>query len=223
MSRRVDRVVVFDLDDTLYLERDYVRSGFAATDRWLVKHHGIAGLADAAWAAFIEGHRGNIFDIALAGLGLVPGADLVPGLVDTYRRHWPSIALAGDAAAWLSRPAVGTALALVTDGPAVSQSNKVAALGLAARGFAPIILTARIGHGCGKPHPRGFQLVSRAFGLPPGRFTYVADNPVKDFLTPRRMGWRTVQIARSERLHRADPPSAEHSAASVIDSLDALD
>ena len=29
MNRLVD-VVVFDLDDTLYLERDYVRSGFRA-------------------------------------------------------------------------------------------------------------------------------------------------------------------------------------------------
>lgn len=223
MSRSVDRVVVFDLDDTLYLERDYVRSGFAAAGRWLAKHHGIAGLADAAWAAFVEGHRGHIFDIALTALGPGPRADLVPELVEAYRRHWPSIALAPDAAAWLSRTAGRTALALVTDGPATSQSNKVAALGLAARGFAPIILTARIGHNCGKPHPRGFQLVSRAFGLPPGRFTYVADNPAKDFLAPRRMGWKTVQIARNERLHRADAPSVAHSADSVIDSLDAFD
>ena len=28
------RAVVFDIDDTLYLERDYVRSGFTAAGAW---------------------------------------------------------------------------------------------------------------------------------------------------------------------------------------------
>ena len=28
------QVLVFDIDDTLYLERDYVRSGFGAAGRW---------------------------------------------------------------------------------------------------------------------------------------------------------------------------------------------
>ena len=223
MSAPVERVVVFDLDDTLYLERDYVRSGFAAAGRWAIRRHGIEGLAEAAWAEFVAGRRGDIFDVALAALGVTPAADLVPGLVGAYRRHRPGIALAPDAAAWLARPAARTALALVTDGPLASQSNKVAALGLAAYGFAPIVLTARIGRGCGKPHPRAFEIVGSAFGLPPACFTYVADNAAKDFLTPRRMGWHTVQIARPERLHRIEPPSSAHTAASVIESLDELD
>ena len=32
------RCVAFDLDDTLYLERDYVRSGFWAVGRWIESH-----------------------------------------------------------------------------------------------------------------------------------------------------------------------------------------
>ena len=37
-------VIVFDLDDTLYLERDFVRSGFAAVDRWVSDRFAISGL-----------------------------------------------------------------------------------------------------------------------------------------------------------------------------------
>ena len=35
-------VVTFDLDDTLYLERDFVRSGFAAVGAWLATERGYA-------------------------------------------------------------------------------------------------------------------------------------------------------------------------------------
>ena len=30
---------------------------------------------------------------------------------------------------------------------------------------------------------------------------YVADNPLKDFVTPRARGWWTVQVERPERVH----------------------
>ncbi|MDB5525364.1 MAG: putative hydrolase of the superfamily, partial [Rhizobium sp.] len=38
-------VLVFDLDDTLYLERDFARSGFRATGDWLKNTMGIDSLA----------------------------------------------------------------------------------------------------------------------------------------------------------------------------------
>jgi len=63
MNRLVD-VVVFDLDDTLYLERDYVRSGFRAVDAWLASR-GILGFFGEAWANFENGLRGKAFDRAL--------------------------------------------------------------------------------------------------------------------------------------------------------------
>lgn len=35
-------LVIFDLDDTLFLERDFVRSGFAAVGRWMARTIGIS-------------------------------------------------------------------------------------------------------------------------------------------------------------------------------------
>ena len=56
------RCVVFDLDDTLYLERDYVRSGFFAVGRYLEERHDLQGFESAAWQEFEAGRRGDIFD-----------------------------------------------------------------------------------------------------------------------------------------------------------------
>lgn len=219
MSETPDRVIVFDLDDTLYLERDYVLSGIAAVGEHVAQRYEIAGFARAAVAAFEDGHRGTIFDVALAGLGLASSSDLIADLVQAYRRHRPRIEVAPDARCWLAARPVSTAVALITDGHADSQSNKVAALGLAEHGFAPIVITARLGEGFGKPHPRAFEMVADRFGLSPDRFTYVADNCLKDFVAPRRMGWNTIRIARPLGLHGALPPTPGHAPKMTIQSL----
>lgn len=191
--------VVFDLDDTLYLERDYVASGFAAVGRVAADHHGISGLESAASAAFAAGARGDVFDRALGALGHQNPAGLVPELVRVYRTHRPDIRLLPDAAAALRRYA-GTGLSVVTDGPVDSQSAKVEVLGLRDAAH-PIVLTGALGPGMAKPHPRAFLDVARvADGR---RLAYVADNPAKDFVAPAELGWRTVRIRRPGGLHSA--------------------
>jgi len=44
--------IVLDLDDTLYLERDYVRSGFKAVDQWLRMHKSFNDFYEEAWRLF---------------------------------------------------------------------------------------------------------------------------------------------------------------------------
>ena len=95
------RLVVLDIDDTLYLERDYVRSGFAAVGAWARDELGVDDLGDRAWAAFEAGVRRTIFDEALAGSGVEATDDLVPRLVEVYRSHAPTIELLTDARDWL--------------------------------------------------------------------------------------------------------------------------
>lgn len=208
--------IVFDLDDTLYLERDFARSGFAAVGRFIAERHGVAGFADHCAALFDGPHRAAIFDEALRRCGLA-GAQPVAELVAIYRGHAPQIALCPDAARYLAgRGGFG----LITDGPEVTQRAKIAALGLA-QFCDQIIPTGQWGAGFGKPHPRAYQQMMGSAG---GRAcVYVADNAAKDFVTPNRMGWRTVQILRPARVHAGSPPDADHAAQAVIDSLDQLD
>jgi putative hydrolase of the HAD superfamily len=198
----VRRLVVFDIDDTLYLERDYVRSGFAAVGAWARAELGVADLSDRAWAAFEAGVRGRILDEALTACGIRANGTLVPQLVDVYRSHTPTIDLLDDVRAWLATCPADVALAVVTDGPRASQRAKAAALGLEAWAD-PVIVTEELGPGLGKPHPAAFECVEAAVGLAGAACAYVADNPTKDFAGPRSRGWRTVRVRRQGSLHAA--------------------
>src|ERR1700690_3324138 len=96
MERRIG--AVFHIDDTLYLERDYVKSGFEAVGCWAAKWLEIDGFAERCWNSFLAGRRRSIFDEVLAEFGKQPTIQLLSEVVDVYRTHAPAIALAGDAA-----------------------------------------------------------------------------------------------------------------------------
>ncbi|BCP53910.1 haloacid dehalogenase [Kaistia sp. 32K] len=214
-------LIVFDLDDTLYLERDFGRSGFAAAGEWLFRQVGVPGLGEVCVDLFEAGVRGRVFDEALVRLGLGPDPALLAQLVAIYRSHDPKIELAPDAVRYLARRDGSVPMALITDGPAATQQAKVRALGLEAR-LGCIVCTDTLGPGRGKPHPLGFERVEA--WAPPGLpLAYVADNPLKDFVTPRARGWWTVQIERPERVHRVEAPNPAHEAHGRIASLDELD
>ena len=202
------RCVAFDLDDTLYLERDYVRSGFWAVGRWIESHVGVTDFADRSWALFLEGRRRDIFDRVLDDLNVVSEPSLIGSLVATYRSHTPNIHCVDDAVEFLRLAYGRLPMALVTDGPSVSQRAKVTGLGLG-RWCKPIIFTSECGSP--KPHPASFQRVSDHLSLFGLDCVYVADNPRKDFQGPRALGWRTVRVGRdllrSQRLTRIEVES----------------
>jgi putative hydrolase of the HAD superfamily len=195
--------VVFDIDDTLYLERDYVRSGFAAAGNWARDHLGVADLSDRAWDAFVAGRRGSIFDEVLAARGVEAAPDVIAGLVDAYRSHAPAISLLADARACLDAIAAAPRLsaAVVTGGPLASQRAKAAALELD-RWADPIVFTEELGPDRAKPATTCFELVQEKLGAPAGECVYVADNPAKDFAGPHRLGWATVRVRRRGGLHQ---------------------
>ncbi|MCA9674638.1 MAG: HAD family hydrolase [Myxococcales bacterium] len=214
------RCVVFDVDDTLYLERDYAHSGFAAVGREVERRWGVAGFGAQAWNLFQDGARGDIFDRVLQALGLTASPDDVRTLVVCYREHSPAIGLLPDARQALDRLNRTYVLAGLTDGPVASQRAKVAALGLS-RWLDPIVVTGELGPGAGKPSPAGFRRIEAASGVDGAACVYVADNPAKDFAGPRALGWKTVRVRRPGGLH-VDAPSGDDVDAE-IGTLDALD
>jgi putative hydrolase of the HAD superfamily len=196
------RVIVFDLDDTLFPERDYVRSGLVAAGEWVCRAHGRADFAETAWRLFLGGVRGRLFDETLARLGVPADAATVASLVDVYRHHRPAITLFADAERTLRRLAGRARLAIVSDGPLASQQRKVKVLRLD-KWCDPIVLTDQWGPGFWKPHERAFREVERITASGGALCAYVADNPRKDFVAPHAMGWRTVRVRR---------PGGEHAA-----------
>ena len=206
-------VVAFDLDDTLYLERDYVRSGFAAVGGWLATERGVRGFEACAWRLFENGRRGDIFDRVLPRLGIEPERALIQRLVRVYREHLPRIRLEPAAADLLARLTDRCRVAILTDGFHETQRRKIAALGLEPR-CRPIVCTDRWGRDHWKPCPRGFEHIQEALAAPPGRCIYIGDNPAKDFRAPRSLGWRTLRVRH---------PQGEHAAVVAASPLDDAD
>lgn len=220
------RVTVFDLDDTLYPERDYVKSGFHAAARWLEAARGVpaAMFFEACWGLFESGLRGRTFDEVLARLD-ANGPGVVEGLIAAYRDHEPEgLVLFDDARAALDRSAARGPLGLITDGPLGVQRAKARALGVEPRFAALVYSDALGGRDAWKPSPRPFLEVMRLLDAPGEACAYVADNPRKDFKAPRALGWRTVRVRRAGGEHAlAEPAGPEWAADVEIATLDALD
>jgi putative hydrolase of the HAD superfamily len=167
---------------------------------WAAKWLNWGDFAENCWDLFRAGRRGSIFNEALRNSGRQATPEVVSALVEIYRTHVPSIALADDAREALDTISRTTPIAVISDGPPVSQSRKVEALGLGSYA-APIILTEVLGREFRKPHPRAFEQVKQC--RPADAYVYVADNPLKDFATPKELGWTTIRVRRPEGLHQA--------------------
>lgn len=210
--------IVFDLDDTLYLERDYVRSGFRAVGGWAETALGVPDFAHRAWRLFEAGMRGATFQNVLAEYGRQPEPDLVAHMVRIYRCHSPEIKLLPDAVHCLSKLKGKVLLAVVTDGPAECQKAKCATLGLRNL-FDVVVCTGEWGEEFYKPHPRAFEFIQKQFGDRASSFSYVADNPLKDFHAPIALGWDTVRVRRPGGLHFAKEGLKEFSARIEVPNL----
>ena len=211
MSRHV---LVFDLDDTLYDELSFVRSGLLAVAAWGEDLHGLDRTASfATMMALLESQgRGRVFDEWLEGRGSVRAA------LEVYRRHEPDIVLWPAAERVLARNR-GAALYLVTDGHKAVQARKVSALDLWNR-VRRVYLTNRYGTVHAKPSPHCFELIARRERVPMSALIHVADNPKKDFVGLNPLGVTTVRVLTGQHADTPAPPGAE--AKHRISDLDAL-
>lgn len=216
------RAVVFDLDDTLYPERSFVQSGFRAVSHYLHENGIIPGdVYPLLWQKFCSGVRGTIFNEVLRELHGKVDEGLIGTLVSLYRTHLPDIGLYPDALPTLQWCAVRYKTGLLSDGPAHMQQNKIIALKIRSF-FSAVVLTDTLGREFWKPHSAGYEKLSATFGVAPQACLYVADNPEKDFLGAKRVGWRTVHVHRPDGIY-ADVPETDANRADIcIDSLEEL-
>ena len=218
------RAVVFDLDDTLYPERDFVLSGFRAVAAWVEREFGIPAhpTYTQLWTLFEGGVRGDTFDRWLAGTPL--SSSLAPRLVEVYRSHTPVILPYPEVHAVLEELRGRYRLGLLSDGVAAVQQLKIESLGLRAS-FDAIVLSDALAEGrkAWKPSPHPFLVLAAELGVAATAAVYVADNPEKDFLGARRAGFGTIWCRRPGTEYSSlTPRSAEHAADDVLASLDRL-
>lgn len=204
--RRI-QALVFDLDDTLFPERDFVLGGFRAAARWAAGRYGASEEAsyEALRGWFEGGVRGDTFDRWRLAFDLPTEA--VAGAVEAYRAHTPSITLFEDARDLL--PALrgrGYRLGIVTDGYATVQRRKLRALGIEDLVDA-VVVTDELGRDFWKPHPRAFHAVCDAMGVLPDTSVYIADNCSKDFIGARKAGLATIWARHGGGDHACRQPT----------------
>lgn len=195
-------VVVFDLDDTLYREADYVRSGFRYVGEMVERLYGTAFMEPllAAW----EGGSPDPIGQVLLARGLSP--ELKDHLVAAYRYHRPTLSLNPGARELLEAcRRRGCPLYLVSDGRGLTQRLKLDALGLLPM-FEEVFISEEVG--AGKPDPRAFETIVARGGA--GPWVYVADNPGKDFVAPNSLGWTTIGVRHADsRVHPLSRSASE--------------
>lgn len=185
MLRKV--CVVFDLDDTLYKEIDFLRSAYNYIAGQLCDDGITAALlANKMYQMYCN--KQDVFGYLQEVYPTVSKSQLL----DWYRSHIPIISLDDDTFVLLEWLKLNSfKMGIITDGRSITQRNKILALGLNQYiRFKEIIISEEFG--TEKPNRSNYQYFSQLF--PGYSFVYIADNPKKDFVTPNQLGWKTIGL-----------------------------
>ena len=217
------KCIVFDMDDTLYDEIDYYRSGFMVVSRTVSGDFGLESKAvfQSLWEVFNSGNHKNTFDTVLEKFSISFNSEYIQKLVDVLRCHKPDINLPSESRVVLEDLKTRYKLGLITDGWLPAQELKVKALELE-KFFNCIVYTEMLGREYWKPSPAGFKKLLAELCVTADQSVYVGDNLEKDFLAPNQMGFKTIRVVRERRIHFGKAPSSQAEAHYEIDSISKL-
>ncbi len=218
------KCIIFDLDDTLYDELNYIKSGFWAVSSDLALHNcrfTAKQFYDAMYFHFAAGNRHKTFDAVCKEFELPLTERLIASLVEIYRSHNPRIFLPQESRRMLELLKDKYTLAMLTDGFLPAQQLKVAALDVE-KYFQMIVYTEQLGREHWKPSTKGFEMIMQKFSLPAEQCVYVADNCDKDFIAPNKLAMKSVRIIRPNGLHISPPANKEAAASETIINIEDL-
>ena len=182
------KIFVFDLDDTLYSERDFEKSGIEFVyENLSIKHISLETILN---------NRENWIEQIIDGSNNQITLQIV---LDIYRNHFPTIQLYNDAKGFLEKLlSQGTEMSLITDGRSITQRNKLRALGIETF-FKNIVISEEVNSE--KPSEYNFRMVMD--NKIAENYIYIADNPKKDFITPNKLGWTSICLLdRGQNVHK---------------------
>jgi putative hydrolase of the HAD superfamily len=193
--RKIDmlQAIIFDLDDTLFEEGDFVISGFRAVAKKIAESAGAAteDVFQFLLKEYRENGRGKIFNVAFRQYGISDSQDQVESFVQLYRRHLADISLYPGVESLLMRLKNNYRLAIVTDGAVEMQSNKIRALGLHQL-VDHVVYCWNIGYP--KPDPKGCSAAIEHFDILPSQAMVIGDHPLNDIYVGKRIGTLTARV-----------------------------
>lgn len=203
--------VIFDLDDTLYDEKEYVRSGYKAVENYL----GESGAVDDMWKAFEEGKPA--IDIYLADIGRESEK---AACLEVYREHTPDIKLRDGAAELLTElKSKGIKIGIITDGRVSGQEKKISALGLDDMVDDIIITDSLGGVQFRKPNDISFRIMQNRWRIPFEQMIYIGDNPAKDFQAPSQLGMAHIYFKNMNGLYITNNENGVSSFSTIANNL----
>ena len=176
--------IIFDLDDTLCNEIDYIKSGFKAVAEYL----GDAKYFDALMNYYEQGKKP-----INALLEDIHQEDKLAGTVKAYRENKPELTLNSEAKETLTKlREKGIKIGIITDGRPEGQRAKIEALGLEEL-VDDIIITDELGgKQFRKPNDISFRIMQNRWRLNSEEIVYVGDNLNKDQQAPKQLGMNFV-------------------------------
>lgn len=210
-----EKVVVFDLDDTLCKEIDYLKSAYKEIA------HRVSSSQDGEEGVY-QTMLNNYFNGKDVFLSLIEDYSISldkETLLAMYRSHVPTMCLNQGAQDMLDAfSQAGVVMGVITDGRSITQRNKIKALGLE-KYILPENIIISEEFGCGKPSEKGYRYFMDRY--PGAQFWYVGDNVKKDFVAPNQLGWTTICLKDDGRNihHQTADVDEGYQPKKVIDGL----
>lgn len=183
--------VIFDLDDTVYSEKEYVRSGYKAVSDYLGGRY-----EEELWNSF-EAGKPAIDEL----LKELRRENEKAKVLSVYRSHQPDIHLYPGVTEMIEElKAKSIKVGIITDGRPEGQRNKLEALGL---DVDDVIVTDELGGAqFRKPCDIAFRIMMTRWRLNPADMIYVGDNPEKDFQAPQQLGMRSLWFKNVDGIYQ---------------------
>jgi putative hydrolase of the HAD superfamily len=175
-------IIIFDLDDTLYNEIDFLKSAFKEISKNM-----LPVIKCDVYEEMLNLYYNNrdVFDCIIAKYSLKINKSF---FIQMYRNHFPIINLMDYVIDFLkSLKANSIILGIISDGRSIQQRNKINALNINLF-FEHIIISEEVGFS--KPDERIFKIIERYY--PQAEYYYFGDNIKKDFIVPNKIGWKTL-------------------------------
>lgn len=184
MDIKVDHktVVVFDLDDTIYNELDYLRSAYKEIAMQIDQNKWMH-----VYSKMFSFYRSgiNVFQQIATEYNLE-----IESLIAMYREHQPDIYLfEGVREIMEAIKAKNGKIGLITDGRSSTQRAKIRSLGISSY-LDGLVISEEIG--TEKPDLANFRTIETS--IIGNDYYYIADNLKKDFIAPNALGWKTIGV-----------------------------
>lgn len=193
--------VAFDLDDTIFYERDYVISGFNQIDKYIENNFGYKN-SSYKLLHYFKNRDSNPIRSLCKELGI----DIKNELVKIIRESTPKIK---------TRPGIkslmkdlklnGFEIGIITNGRSKTQRLKIKALGIEEL-IDVLLISDEIG--LKKPNLEVFKKYQ--YKSKKSKFLFIGNNPTLDIYPANAAGWKTIYcVSNNYMLNKFNKPDAD--------------